>query len=181
MEFFEAVQKRASYRGVFTETLIPEENIRKILDAGIRAPSGYNFQTTEFVVVRDPALRAELAALLPTPATKSAPVILVAVSGQEMNKAENAAHLYFDTEDYAAAVENIMLAITALGYAGVWMDGMSRMNDKDTQIATLLRVPEGKRVRTIIPFGVPQTEPQQRQKKSFEERVVWEQYPEETT
>ena len=176
MDFFETVEKRASYRGAFEDREVPEEDIRKIVTAGLRAPSGYNFQTTSFLVVRDAALRAQLAALLPTPATKTAPVMLVAVSGQKINEAKGAAHFAFDTEDYAAAVENIMLAITALGYAGVWMDGMSRMDDKDRQIAALLHVPEGKRVRTVIPFGVPVKEPVQREKKPFEERVCWDLY-----
>ena len=80
MEFFETVEKRASYRNAFAAQEIPEADIRKIVTAGLHAPSGYNFQTTSFVVVRDPELRGKLAELLPTPATKTAPVILVAVS-----------------------------------------------------------------------------------------------------
>ena len=75
MDFFETVEKRASYRGAFEDREVPEEDIRKIVTAGLHAPSGYNFQTTSFIVVRNPELRARLAALLPTPATKTAPVI----------------------------------------------------------------------------------------------------------
>ena len=33
-----------------------------------------------------------------------------------------------------------MLVITAMGYAGVWMDGMSRMEGKDKEIAKILNV-----------------------------------------
>ena len=69
-----------------------------------------------------------------------------------------------------------MLAIVDMGYAGVWMDGMSRMNDADTEIAALLQVPEGKWVRSIIPFGVPTAAVPQREKKPFEERVVWDHF-----
>ena len=176
MDFFETVEKRASYRNEFAEQEIPEEDIRKIVTAGLHAPSGYNYQTTSFIVVRDPVLRSKLAELLPTPATKTAPVILVAVSEQKINHAGGAAHFSFDTQDYAAAVENILLAIVAMGYAGVWMDGMSRMNDVDSEIARLLSVPEGKWVRSIIPFGVPVKKVAQKDKKSFEERVVWEHF-----
>lgn len=176
MDFFEAVQKRASYRGKFADQEIPEAHIRKIVEAGIHAPSGYNFQTTRFVIVRDAGLRAQIAALLPTPATKTAPVMLVAVSGEKINEASGAAHFSFATEDYAAAVENIMLAITSLGYAGVWMDGMTRMDDKNKTIAGILRVPENMTVRTIVPFGVPEGEVHQKEKKSFDERVVWDHF-----
>ena len=176
MDFFEAVEKRASYRLAFAEQEIPEEDIRRIVTAGLQAPSGYNFQTTSFVIVRDAETRKKLADLIPTPATKTAPVILVAVSERKINEAKGAANFAFDTQDYAAAVENIMLGIVAMGYAGVWMDGMSRMNDADAQIAELLRVPEGKWVRSIIPFGVPTKVVAQKEKKSFEERVVWDHF-----
>lgn len=176
MEFFEVVRKRASYRGKFTNKKVPESDIRQIVTAGLLAPSGYNFQTTSFVVVMDPELRAKISGLLPTPATQTAPVILVAVSEKKVNMAEGAAHFEFDTQDYAAAVENIMLAIVDMGYAGVWMDGMSRMNDVDAEIAEILNVPEGKWVRSIIPFGVPEKEVVQREKKPFDQRVVWNRF-----
>ncbi len=176
MDFFEAVEKRASYRFAFAEQEIPEADIRRIVTAGLQAPSGYNFQTTSFVVVRDPEIRKKLADLIPTPATKTAPVILAAVSERKINEAKGAAHFAFDTQDYAAAVENIMLAIVASGYAGVWLDGMSRMNNADAQIAELLNVPEGKWVRSIIPFGVPTKTVAQREKKAFDERVVWDHF-----
>ena len=73
----------------------------------------------------------------------------------------------------AAAGKSSMLAITALGYAGVWMDGMTRMDDKNKVIAELLRVPEGMTVRTIVPLGIPEGEVRQKEKKGFDERVVW--------
>ena len=92
LEFFETVEKRASYRNTFAAQEIPEADIRKIVTAGLHAPSGYNYQTTSFVVVRDPELRGKLAELLPTPATKTAPVILVAVSEQKINRAQPVLH-----------------------------------------------------------------------------------------
>ncbi len=175
MEFFEVVEKRGSYRGEFEDARVPEDDIREIVSAGLCAPSGYNMQTTSFAIVQDAALRAELAELLPSPATKSAPVILVAVSEVKINE-RGVAKFPFEIEDYAAAVENIMLAITAKGYAGVWMDGMTRVGEVPQKIAALLNVPEGKTVRTIIPLGTPKKEVKQREKKPFDERVVWDRF-----
>ena len=181
MDFFEAVEKRGSYRDSFTDQPVPEADLRKILTAGLRAPSGYNFQSTSFVVVTDPGLRRQLAELMPTKATRTAPVILVAVSERITAQAgssfspeiEADDSLCFEMEDYAAAVENILLAITALGYAGVWMDGMTRQENKGAAIAKILDIPAGKTVRTIIPLGIPAAPVTQKQKKSLEERVTW--------
>ena len=59
---------------------------------------------------------------------------------------------------------------------GVWMDGMSRMDGRTAQIASIPNVPEGRTVRTIIPFGVPEKEVTQKEKRPFDDRVVWEHF-----
>lgn len=167
MEFFDVVKNRGSYRGEFLPEEVSDEDLRKILDAGIRAPSGHNLQTTSFVAVRDAEVKSKIAEILSTPATKTAPVILVVLS--ETN--DSHAGLNFEMVDYGAATENIMLAITALGYAGVWMDGMVRLNGAGEKLAALLDIPAEKTVRTIIPLGKPAKEVKQREKKAFAERA----------
>ena len=82
----------------------------------------------------------------------------------------------FEVEDYAAAVENMLLAATALGYATVWMDGMTKAPAACAAIASLLRVPEGKTVRTILPLGVPAKAGEPKPRKTFEERVHYNQF-----
>ena len=116
MEFFDVIARRGSYRGEFKQSSIPQEELYRILDAGIRAPSGYNLQTATFYAVTDELLRRSLAEIFPTKAVQTAPVILV-VTSQCIHSGDH--NLQFETEDYAAATENIMLAITASGYAGV--------------------------------------------------------------
>lgn len=69
-----------------------------------------------------------------------------------------------------------MLAIAALGYAGVWMDGQTRMDGNDERIAALLRVPAGMTVHSLIPFGVPEQQPRQAPKKPFAERAVYDHF-----
>lgn len=167
MDFFEVIRKRHSYRGAFQPLPIPDEDIHEIMDAGVRAPSGYNRQTTSFIVVTDEELRKKLAELVPTPALKTAPVIVIPLS-QHIVTHEN---LAFEIEDYSASVENIMLAITAKGYAGVWMDGAVKLNGVRERIVELLHVPEDQTVRAIIPMGIPEEEWDQKEKKAFEERV----------
>lgn len=177
MDFFEAVEKRASYREAFLEKDVPESDIREIIEAGIKAPSGYNMQTTCFAVIRDAEIKSRLAELWPTKAMKTAPVIIAAVSEEKVNSAPDAAKFSFATEDYAAAVENIMLAIAAKGYAGVWMDGMTRMDpEKYEKAAALINVPAGKKLRTVVPFGVPEKEVKMKEKQSFEQRGVFDRF-----
>ena len=54
MDVFEAIAKRHSYRGPFKDQPISREDLRRIVQAGIQAPSGGNRQTTTFVIADDP-------------------------------------------------------------------------------------------------------------------------------
>jgi nitroreductase len=64
---------------------IDADDLRKILDAGLSAPSGYNTQPWRFVVVRDPEQRRQLrAASFNQARVEEAPVVIVAC-GDEAN------------------------------------------------------------------------------------------------
>lgn len=168
MDFFEAVKKRGSYRNEFDQTQVSDEELNMILDAGVRAPSGGNLQTPVFYAVRNEELRKKIAEVFPTPATKTASVIIVVTS---RIKAYSEYKLHFEVEDYAAAVENILLAITALGYAGVWMDGMMRIDGNTEKIRKILQIPEEETIRTIIPFGHPVQPVVQKEKLPLSDRI----------
>ena len=71
MDFFETVNKRGSYRSKFKDIAIPDEDLRKVLGAALKAPSGYNLQSTSFVVVTDEKLRKQIAELMPSEATET--------------------------------------------------------------------------------------------------------------
>lgn len=168
MNFFETVNRRGSYRDAFDPAPIPLETLQKMLDAAIKAPSGLNLQSTSFIVVTDPELRKQISDLMPSDATRTAPVIIVVVS--EKIESEG---LSFEMQDYAAATENLLLAITAMGYAAVWMDGQTGSDGFDKKIAAMLQVPAGKTVRTIIPLGKPLKPVQTHPRKPLEERVTF--------
>ena len=168
MEFFDVVRKRGSYRGEFEQSAVPAEDLHLILEAGILAPSGYNMQTTTFYAVTDCALRRGLAEIFPTKAAQTAPAIIVVTSKCVRAGTHN---LQFEVEDYAAATENIMLAITALGYAGVWMDGMMKFEGNAEKVRRLLKIPSDETIRTIVPFGRPIEPVAQKEKKPFAERA----------
>jgi nitroreductase len=174
MELFDAITARASYRGKYTDHPVPREDLERIVDAGIRAPSGYNGQSTSFVIVTDPELRAQVAELAGTSdVLTTAPAIIVVV----MDPTATADREFnFGVEDYAASTENMLLAITALGYASVWIDGALRRNDVAGHIARLLDVPERMEVRVILPVGAPAEPLSHRAKRPFAERAWFERF-----
>jgi nitroreductase len=170
MDLFEAIAKRHSYRGDFKPGPVPREDLKKIVQAGIQAPSGCNAQSTTFVIVDDPAVMDEVRKIVPS--VKS-PALIVCVADPSPAFED----LSFEKEDCAAAVENMLLAIAALGYATVWLDGCLRRESRAEKLAKLLKVPAPKRVQVILPIGAPTQTIAQREKKPFAQRAGFNQFP----
>ncbi|GHT47083.1 nitroreductase [Planctomycetales bacterium] len=171
MDVFEAIATRFSYRGKFTDQKISRGDLQKIVQAGIDAPTGCNAQSVSFIAVDDPAIIQAIATVNPErakPACLTAQAMIICV----VDKTPVYNGMTFYIEDCAAATQNILLAITGLGYASVWLDGILR-NGIGEQIGELLGVPKNKEVRILLPIGVPETTSQPNIKKPFNERAYF--------
>ena len=172
MDLFEAIAKRHSYRGNFTDAPVPIDDLITIVQAGIKAPSGKNEQSTTFVIVNDPPVLEEMCNIIDKPFCKTAKAMIVCIS----DPTPVFMKLSFAAEDRAAAVENMLLAITALGYATVWLDGLLYSEDRAQRISKLLRVPENLEVKIVLPIGVPVERQPQKEKQSFDKRAWFNKY-----
>ncbi len=75
-------ERRATPR--FSSSPVNEEDLNKILQAGLEAPSSYNLQPWRFVVVRDPKQRKRLrVATMNQQQVEQAPVVIVACGDTE--------------------------------------------------------------------------------------------------
>jgi nitroreductase len=70
----------------------------------------------------------------------------------------------------------MLLAITALGYASVWIDSWLRIQSLFNTIAEILKIPEGKKIRVILPVGIPAETRMLQPKKPFDTRVWFNTY-----
>lgn len=172
MDVFEAIEKRHSYRGPFRPTAVPREDLRRIVQAGIQAPSARNEQVVSFVIVDQPQLLRQIAEIVDRPACQTAAAMIVCVVDPRPILGE----ISFAAEDCAACVENMLLAITALDYATVWLDGVLRREQKAERIARLLGVPPDQQVRVLLPLGVPEEPGTQKEKLPFERRAWFNRY-----
>ena len=175
MDLFEAIEKRHSYRAQFVDKPVPREDLQRIVQAGLRAPSGKNAQTTRFVIVDDAELVRQIAQMPGgNVAVQTAQAFIVCFVDEQPEAIYEGHH--FQIEDCAAAVENMLLAITALGYASVWIDGWLRVQGRAKTIAQLLNVPAGKSARILLPIGHPSEVWPQKEKAPFEQRAWFNQY-----
>lgn len=145
----------------FLETPVPEESLRRILQAGRMAGSSKNVQPCRFIVIDDPAVKAEIAkcgdfaAWIPT-----APLLIsIAVSAQSTR----------GEYDAGRSSQNMMVA--------AWADGISScpvsMHHVDCARAAL-GAPDDFHISITLAFGYP-SKPQKHvaeaARKPFDEYV----------
>jgi len=173
MDVFQAIADRYSYRGAFTDAPAPRDDLVKIVEAGIRAPSAKNEQVASFVIVDDAKLLGQIAGMLDRTDCDTARAMIVVAADPRPILGE----MSFAAEDCAASVENMLLAITALGYATVWVDGALRRDDIARRIGRLLGVPESYDVRIVLPVGVAAEPGSQKEKLPLEKRAAFNRFP----
>lgn len=168
MDVLDAMQRRHSYRGKYRSTPVPRADLARIMQAGLDAPSGCNKQTTSLIAVDDPEILQKLQAVIDPPVGETAPAAICVLT-QRINAYRDKC---FAVQDYSAAIQNMLLAIVALGYQSCWYEG--HITDEDEigkKMAQVLRVPEDYDLVCFLPVGVAQSDPILPKKKAFEERA----------
>ncbi|MFL7793332.1 MAG: nitroreductase family protein [Anaerolineae bacterium] len=161
MDALEAIQKRRSVRE-YTGDPIPRKDLETIVDAGRLAATGSNKQPWDFIVITDWNMIQKLK--VASRWMENAGAIIAVVMDPSSR---------WWLEDGSAAVENMLIASTALGYGSCWLEGYTLPREKEFK--SLLDIPKDKRLLTLIPIGVPVEWPT-REKKSLEEVIHWEKF-----
>jgi nitroreductase len=161
MDTFECIRTRRTTR-TFLPTDVPEQTMRKILEAGRLAPSARNLQPWHFVVIQDRDMLKQLSALCTTGRFVEFASCAVAVVTDPANT--------WHEIDGARAVQNMELAGWNEGVGTCWIGGMDRERIND-----LLMIPKHLHLLTILPFGyaVEPKAPRRKPKKRPEEVYHW--------
>lgn len=176
-EVIKTMHYRRSVRS-FTDLPVKEEEIKLILNAANKAPSAHNQQSWKFIVIKGKKkeqlvdLVSRKAADFPRAtsvllrlASRSiacAPVVIAIANTGEL--IEHGTKLFqvdqkrsydffriMEIQSSAAAVENLLLAVTSLGLGAVWLGILFLIKD---EVLTLLEEPKGE-FMAVIPVGYP--------------------------
>jgi len=171
MELKEAIRKRESVRD-YEDKPVPEEKLKNVLEAARLAPSASNRQPWKFVVVKERALRQELArAANGQTFVGQAPIIIVAVATNVEHVMSCGVPSY--PVDLAIAVDHMTLAAVDEGLGTCWIGAFSQEKVKE-----ILRIPAKYRVVTLFPLGFPKRENGTKFRKSLEQIVCYENFSE---
>jgi nitroreductase len=172
MNTLDAIKSRTSYRGKVKEAAVPREDLIKIMETGLAAPSGCNTQTTSLIAVDDPELLGKLRAVTGTDLANAPAMICVLTQAIPAYR-----NKCFNIQDYSAAIQNMLLAIVDLGYQSCWVEG--QITDADAigrKMADILGVPAGTELVCFLPVGIAEQPLNFAVKKPFGERAWFNGY-----
>lgn len=157
----ENIATRTSIRK-FTQEAVSQEDVEKMLRAGMAAPTAGNRQPWHFVVVDDRETLNEM-----TKANRNAPMLakapLAIIVCGDLSKGLKGDALDFWIQDVSAASENILLAAHALGLGATWT-GLYPMMDRVKTMSEILNLPENLVPVNAIVIGHPADSPEPKDK-----------------
>jgi len=151
-DLIQLIMTRTSIRA-FQDKPVSDETVEQLLKAATAAPSAKNSQPWAFVVVRDRALLEKLGNSLPNAKMTATAPVAVVICGALDKALPGEAHDYW-IQDAAAATENFLLAVHALGLGAVWT-GVHPISERIRILKDALKLPDGVEPFCLIPFGYP--------------------------
>ena len=171
MDVLEVIKERRSIRS-FKEQDVKKEDIEMLIEAARWAPSAGNTQPWEFVIVRRPDLKKELAeAALSQGFVEDAPIVIVVCANENRSFQSYGIRgkTLYCIQDTAAALQNIHLVAHSLGLGTCWIGAFN-----EEEAAKILKVPNGVRPVAIVPIGYPAESPAPRNRWSINQIVHYE-------
>ena len=163
---FDAIYGRRSIRVYHEDKEVEYEKIIKLLKAGMAAPSACNIQPWEFIVVTEKQTVDLIKTKVAEYGYYNAPVVIVVCGYKEFIPWEGDE----GKVDCCAAIENMLIAATAMALGSVWIGGFDQ-----TTIRAILDIPEHVFPIGVVYFGYP-AESKEPRTKYIEEAVYWQKY-----
>lgn len=162
----EAIYKRRSRRE-YTDEPIEDSRLHEIIRAGIWAPSGLNNQPWKFVIIKDQAVRTQVAVQTHySHIVLNAPALIAVYLDKEA--------MYDEVKDHQAAgacIQNMLLAAEALGLGAVWLGQILKNKE---EVRRILALPETLDLMAVIALGYPRVTDQKSDRKKLEHFIVKE-------
>ena len=155
MELLELMRTRRSVRS-YKDDAVSEEDITKILQAGMLSASGKAIRPWDFIVVEDKVVLQKMAGCRAgsVKMLKEAACAIVVVGNGD------ASDVWI--EDCSAVMSNMHLMAHALGLGSCWVQGRLRKaddgRDTDEYVRDILGYPENYKLLAILTVGVPNEE-----------------------
>jgi nitroreductase len=150
MNVLDAIRNRRSVRE-YDPRDIPEDVLERMKEVPRLAPSACNNQPWKFVLVRDAALRSEIAKACGRQGfVAGAPVIVVGVGFPEAAYRRMGGNGNSVEVDLAIALDHLTLAAAAEGMGSCWIGAFD-----EKKVGELIHAPQGARIVALLLLGYP--------------------------
>jgi nitroreductase len=171
MEFYEVIKKRKSVRKYSTKK-IPDDVLNRVLEAGRIAPSAKNIQPWKFVVVRDTALKKQVAeASRGQMFMADADAIICGCALEKIAWGRMGGYMSSFAVDLAIAMDHMILAAANEGLGTCWIGAF-----EEKAVKLLLGVPDDVKIVALTPLGYAAEEPKDRGRKPINEVITYDKY-----
>lgn len=174
MELLEIMKNRRSVRN-YTGEPVTEEDLEKILGAGLLSASGRAIRPWEFIVVRNKATLKRMAGsrAMGAKMLENADCAVVVLGDEEKTDVW--------TEDCSIAMANMHLMADSLGVGSCWIQGRLREasdgRTTEAYLRELLGYPEHYRLEAMLSLGMPENHPEPHAlEELLTEKVHWEKF-----
>jgi len=152
MDFYGVIKTRRSIRS-FSSKKVPDQILKRILNAARLAPSANNRQPWRYIIVKDTEKKNQIAQLASNQSfIAEAPVVVVICGLRYLNR-----HSWFGENMYiletAISIEHFVLAARNEGLGTCWVGAFDKQG-----IEKLLNIPQGSPPIMITPLGYPKDE-----------------------
>lgn len=137
MNTSEVIRARRSIRKYKENFIIPQKDIETMLEAAMMAPSACNTRPWEFVVVENSAIKEQIIEISPHASMLQTASLAIVVCGRP-DLQENIGSSFWP-QDCGAAIENLLLQATDLGYGTCWC-GFYPVMERVEKLQKLLQV-----------------------------------------
>jgi len=151
----------------YTSAEVSQEDIRKLLQAAMAAPSAAAKDPWRFVVIRSRQTLARIAAALPNGQMLANAAVGIAVCGEL--EAAHDRQLSYLLQDCSAAIQNILLGAHILGLGTCWL-GVHPREQRIQSLREILSLPDSIVPVACISIGYPGEEKEPRTR--FNEQYV---------
>ena len=148
-QVLDVISKRRTVRA-FTDEEVTDEQVETILQMAMYAPTYMNRQPWHFVVVRDKELQKSLGETLGVrPYIQQASAVIAVYGDPNISNTWDL--------DGCAAIENMLIAATALGLGSAWAGSPGNLawGEAEQLMKDALKVPAGFRPLSLVCLGHP--------------------------
>jgi nitroreductase len=148
MDTIRAIKTRRSVRQ-FTNKKASDDQITQVLEAAMSAPSAYNHQPWQFIVVTDKTILGRITSMGHYVSINSA-MAGILVCG-DVDQEENEGFLI---ESCSVAIENMLITATDLGLGAAWAS-VYPFKEEMLSFQRILNLPKHILPITFVPLGYP--------------------------